>query len=179
MAPTTEAERIIAALRLEPLPGEGGFFRQTWRSPTASTIVFLLTTRDFSALHRLQQDETWHYYAGDCVEHVQIDPRDGSLHVARMGPNVLAGQQPQVHVRAENWQGARLAVAISSGSSPPPVSDLSDTAGAVGRLHGFALLGCTVSPPWDERGFTLGIRSELTRQFPKYTDWTTALTRPL
>jgi len=154
---SSTAAQLIEQLRLEPLPGEGGYFRQTSRRPTASAIFFLLTPGDFSALHRIAQDEVWHFYAGDRVEHVQF-AADGSVQVARMGPDVLAGDQPQVIVPAGIWQGARLAPAMTPGA-------------------GYALLGCTVSPPWDERGFELGARAALLAGFPAHAGWVHALTR--
>jgi hypothetical protein len=152
------ARQIIAALELEPLPGEGGYFRQTWRSDTASAIFFLLTPENFSAFHRLAQHETWHFYGGDNVEHVQLNARSGAslARVAHMGSSVLAGEQPQVHVAPGVWQGARI---------------------AAGGSHGWSLLGCTVSPPWDERGFELAARDTLLTEFPSEAAWIHALTR--
>ncbi len=135
---------VIAALQLAPLAHEGGYYRATWRNATASAILFLVTPEDFSALHRLAQDEVWHFHAGDPVEHVQLDPRHGRLHRTRLGPDVTRGDSPQLVVPAGTWQAARLAEA---------------------RL-GFALVGCTVSPPWDERGFELGRREDLQAAFP-------------
>ncbi len=158
------ATEIVAALQLAPLPGEGGFFRVTWRSTTGSAIRFLITTDEFSGLHRIAQDEIWHFYAGDPVEHVQINPHDGACTVARMSPAVLAGDQPQVLVPAGHWQGARLV--------PVPADENPATA-----RNGYALFGCTVSPPWDERGFELAVRAELLRQFPAHAGWINALTR--
>lgn len=158
------AAEIIAALKLAPLPGEGGFFRATWRTTTGSSIYFLITADDFSALHRITHDEIWHFYGGDPVDHVQIDPDNGNCTVAHMGPAVLAGDQPQVIVPAGRWQGARLAPAAAA-----------DSPGQV--RHGYALFGCTVSPPWDERGCEIGARAELIRQFPAQAGWIAALTR--
>lgn len=155
MSPT--AAQLIAHLQLAPLPGEGGWFRPTSRRAAASAIYFLLTRDDFSALHRIAQDEVWHFYAGDHVEHVQF-AEDGSVHVTRMGPDVVGGDQPQVVVPAGTWQGARLA---------------SNHGGAAG----YALLGCTVSPPWDERGFELGLRPALLAGFPAHAGLIRALTR--
>lgn len=154
------ASALIARLGLEPLPREGGFFRQTWRSETASAIFFLITPEGFSALHRMTQDEVWFFHAGDPLEHVQLDPRDGTMRVARLGNDVLACDQPQIVVPAGVWQGTRLAPAA---------------AGAA--VHGFALVSCIVSPPWDERGFTLGARRALTREFPAAAAPIAALTR--
>jgi hypothetical protein len=148
---------LIARLQLEPLAGEGGYFRQTWRSDTASAILFLMTPEDFSALHRLAQGEIWHFYGGDCVEHVQFDSA-GAARVARLGPDILHGDAVQHAVPAGAWQGARIAPQHA-------------------RQNGWSLLGCTVSPPWDERGFELGARDVLLARFPGEAAWIHALTR--
>ena len=64
------AEEIKSLLDLEPLPMEGGYYRETYRSttevpvgvlperytgarPLATAIYYLLTPDTFSALHRL------------------------------------------------------------------------------------------------------------------------------
>ncbi len=161
----TAAEKIIARLGLAPLPQEGGFFRQTWVSEArladgraaGSAILFLLTVDDFSALHRMPAEELWHFYAGDPVEHVQLDAGSGAARVNVLGPELAAGQIPQLVVSGGRWQGARL------------------MAGA--RPHGWALLGCTVTPAWDEREFELGARDLLLREFSAAAEWIVALTR--
>ncbi len=157
MAMPDLAQRIIASLQLEPLPQEGGFFRQTWRGESGSAILFLMTQDHFSALHRIAQPELWHFHAGDPVEHVQFDRVSGRIRLTRLGADVLAGETPQLTVPAGAWQGARLAV-----NSP----------GA-----GYALVGCTVAPAWDERGFERGNRSALLEEFPSSGEWIRALTR--
>lgn len=149
------ARQLVAALRLEPLPHEGGFFRVTRRTATTSGILFLITPEDFSALHRIAQDETWHFHAGDPVEHVQIDPRAGAARTTRLGADVLRGDAPETFVPAGQWQGARLAEA---------------------RL-GYALLGCTVSPPWEAAGFALADRDALAAAWPQHRDLIARLTR--
>lgn len=149
------ARAVIAALRLEPLPQEGGFFRATWRNATSSAILFLITPEEFSALHRLAQDEVWHFHAGDPVEHVQLDAANGEVTTTRLGPEVTRGDQPQLVVPAGRWQGARLAEA----------------------RQGFALLGCTVSPPWQEDGFELARREVLTARWPAHAALIRAFTR--
>jgi uncharacterized protein len=152
------ARDLIATLQLSPLPHEGGFFRQTWSTPAGTAIYFLMTSGDFSALHRLRTDEVWHFYAGDGVEHVVLDPATGRVETTRLGP----GRPPalpgacQLVARGGVWQGARL---------------------APGGDQGWALLGCTMAPPWTEEGFELGDRAALLREFPAATDGILALTR--
>ena len=152
------ARLLIETLRLEPLPDEGGFYRSTWRNDAGSAIYFLLTREAFSALHQLDGDEIWHFYAGHPVEHVQIDPSTGEAHIHRLGANLAADERPQLLVPQGAWQGARL---------HPTASSADD----------YALLGCTLSPPWNPQGFSLGRRSELARAFPHHTALIHELTR--
>jgi uncharacterized protein len=120
--PTVEALRAL--LGLVPHPIEGGFFTETYRSAdllpgdtlparyrgpraAATAIYYLLTPETFSAMHRLGSDEIFHFYLGDPVEMLQLAP-DGSHRVVVIGPDLEAGQRPQVVVPRGVWQGARL-----------------------------------------------------------------------
>ena len=158
-----EEEEIIAQLGLVPLPREGGFFRQNWVSPArlangraaCSGIWFLLTPGNFSALHRLQAEESWHFFEGDPVEHVQLDPT--GTRVKLLGADLQLNQQPELVVPGGVWQGARIA----------------DCA----EPRGWALMGCTMRPAWDEGEFELGQRATLRREFPGASEWIGALTR--
>ena len=159
-----EAEQLISKLGMLPLPGEGGYFAQTWTSTSVgpdgramgSAILFLITDTGFSALHRLGLEELWHFHAGDAVTLTQLDPGTGSHRTYVLGPDVTGGHFPQVLVPAGIWQGARLAPA--------------------GR-RGWALLGCTLTPAWDEKEFELGQRQALLRDFPAHAAAIIALTR--
>ncbi|HEY1848823.1 MAG TPA: cupin domain-containing protein [Opitutaceae bacterium] len=158
-----EARQLVARLGLSPLPGEGGFFAPTWTSaslgaggrPLASAILFLITGSDFSALHRLDIEEVWHFHAGDPSELVVLGPgRDRGRSVV-LGPDPLSGHAPQAAVPAGCWQGARL----------------------LPGSRGWALFGCVVSPGWDGTGFTLGARDALLGEFPGHAERVRALTR--
>jgi predicted cupin superfamily sugar epimerase len=75
MARPSDAPPLALALDLEPHP-EGGWYRQTWRSPvdvtlddgrvrpTATLIYFLLPAGAASAWHRVASDELWLAHQG-------------------------------------------------------------------------------------------------------------------
>jgi predicted cupin superfamily sugar epimerase len=165
----SEADKIIAKLGLQPLPNEGGFFARTWTGlaadsagrPSGTAIYFLLTQKSFSAFHRLEADEVWHFYAGAKVEHWQLSPLAGTARCAVLGPDVLSGQIPQLVVPAGCWQGARIVPADES----------------AGEHNSWSLVGCTLAPGWTDQGFTLGDQATLSRQFPAELKIISALTR--
>jgi predicted cupin superfamily sugar epimerase len=158
------ADDIRRILRLEPLPQEGGFFRETYRSAmrmqsasgderAASTaIYFLLTPGIFSALHRLPGDEVFHFYLGDPVEMLQL-LADGTSRTVTIGTDVARGMRPQVVVPGGMWQGCRL------------------------RENGrFALMGTTMSPGFDPHDFETGARAALIAAYPSERNRIIALT---
>jgi uncharacterized protein len=156
------AEQLIAALELKPLPVEGGYYRETYRSNLelpagclggtyrgarwlGTAIYYLLTPDAFSALHRLPGAEVFHFYLGDPVEMLQLD--NGSGRIITLGQDVLAGQMVQTVVPGGVWQGSRLRPG--------------------GR---FALLGTTMAPGFDFADYEAGVRSDLTVQYPAFAD---------
>ncbi|WP_433548810.1 cupin domain-containing protein [Streptomyces sp. CA-294286] len=115
-APLTEARLLAQRLGLQPLPVEGGLFRQTWAGPadgagrpSGTAILVLLTSApgDFSALHRLPVDEMWHFYRGDPLELLLLAP-DGTDRLVPLG-DFTRGGPVQYLVRAGTWMGARVA----------------------------------------------------------------------
>jgi predicted cupin superfamily sugar epimerase len=160
------AEQVIAALGLRPLPLEGGYYRETYRSPlrlpaaalappytadrsAATAIYYLLTPDTFSALHRLPADEVFHFYLGDPVEMLQLDPPaaggPGTGRVVTLGGDVLAGASPQVVVPRGVWQGSTL--------KPGGV---------------FALMGTTMAPGFDFADHEPGRREALAAAYPAF-----------
>jgi predicted cupin superfamily sugar epimerase len=158
-----EAAHLISRLGLVPLPLEGGFYAPTWTSQAkrpdgrafASSILFLVTEDDFSALHRLGMDEVWQFNGGDPAELIRIDSRTGSCLTSILGPDLVGGHLPQAVVPSGEWQGARIPRA--------------------GR--GWTLFSCVVAPAWDEREFELGRREALLGAFPAHAATIRALTR--
>jgi uncharacterized protein len=100
-----EPEEIAVTLGLRPLPVEGGLWTQTWRDENCTAIYYLLVDPAFSALHRLRQPEIWAYHAGAPAQLTLIN--DEAITRPVLGPDLAAGQRPQVVVPAGTWQGCR------------------------------------------------------------------------
>jgi predicted cupin superfamily sugar epimerase len=157
----TTADRLIAALGLRPLPREGGYYRETYRSADrlpagkalATAIYYLLTPDTFSALHRLPADEVFHSYAGGPVRMLQLPP-GGPGRLVTLGPDVLGDQEPQVVVPRGVWQGSFLLPGAA-----------------------FALLGTTMAPGFDFDDYEAGDRAALVQQYPDHVDLIRRLTR--
>jgi len=69
------AEDIISRLELQPHPVEGGYFRETYRSPHSSAIYYLLKPGHVSELHVLPSDEVYHFYLGSPLRMLNCGPR--------------------------------------------------------------------------------------------------------
>jgi len=173
MEDTPTAEQVIEWLQLEPLPVEGGYFRQFYRSsewiPPASfpgrfsqpkaiatSIYYLRTSHpdSFSAMHRLLVDEIHHFYLGDPVEMLLLYP-DGQGQVVRMGPDLRQGHMLHVVVPRGVWQGGRVIVG--------------------GR---WALTGATCAPGFDETDYEGADPALLIESYPEFADRIASLTRP-
>ena len=165
------AQEIIAALDLKPHPIEGGFFRETYRSPgmisgdslpggyvpcagrsMGTAIYYLLTAETFSEMHRVPTEEVFHFYLGGPVRMLQLFP-GGSAREVVIGPDIASGQQPQLVVPAGIWQGSRL----------EPGFD-------------FVLLGATMAPGFDYADYEQGRRDELIGLYPDYAEQIRQLT---
>ncbi len=167
-----KATDIIELLQLEPLPEEGGYFRQNYYAPESlsaetlptrytqdrplgTAIYALFTADDFSAMHRLDTDEIYHFYIGDPLELLLLNP-NGTGEIFLLGNDLNAGMRPQKVVSRGVWQGSR----------PVPAGE-----------HGFTLIGTTMAPGFEWVGFELGNAAELIQQFPQFIDQIKARTR--
>lgn len=108
----TSAQDIIEKLGLKPHP-EGGYFRRTYRNANddggrgrCSAIYYLLSQKGFALWHRIDADELWHWHAGAPMTlEIGLDKTAPDSHI--LGPDILSGQRPQLHVQANHWQRAR------------------------------------------------------------------------
>jgi predicted cupin superfamily sugar epimerase len=169
-----DAAYWIEKLKLEPHP-EGGHYRQTYCAElmlpkdslpqefsgarAASTaIYFLLQGEEFSAFHRLQSDEVWHFYLGDALA-VQMIDATGEHSEIFLGNDPDVGEVLQAVVKAGCWFGSSLRRA------------------RMPQGCGFALVGCTVAPGFDFEDFEMGRRRELAQSYPQHRGLIERLTR--
>lgn len=108
----TSAQDIIERLGLKPHP-EGGYFRRTYRNADSessrgrcSAIYYLLDQEGFALWHRIDAGELWHWHAGAPMT-LEIGPDKSVPQSQILGPDILRGERPQVHVPANHWQRAR------------------------------------------------------------------------
>lgn len=162
-----QARQWVDRLGLIPHP-EGGFYRETYRADEgiphqalpgrfsggrafSTAIYFLLTCENFSALHRIQQDEVWHHYDGDTLT-VHVFDAEGTYRPIRLGKDLASSPQTVVRVGA-----------LFGASVEPPGE--------------YALVGCTVAPGFDFADFRLPTRAALLAEYPQHAAIVTRLTR--
>jgi predicted cupin superfamily sugar epimerase len=128
------ADDVIGTLGLKPHP-EGGYYAETHRIPSSgdqrspgTAIYYLLGRGDRSHWHRVDATEIWHFYSGAALELSLSAGLGVESHV--LGPDLSAGQRPQVIVPPGHWQSAR-------------------------SLGEWTLVGCTVSPGFEFSGFEM------------------------
>jgi uncharacterized protein len=153
-----KAQYLKERLDLSELPGEGGYYKETYRSDKtiilpsetdgersiSTSIYYLLDGTQFSAFHRLKSDEIWHFYIGSSITLYIINKME-NLSEIKLGSNIEKGELFQIQVRAESWFAAT-------------VNDISS----------YALIGCTVSPGFDYLDFELGDRKKLIERYPQH-----------
>ena len=128
MPDPSTADSLIDRLQLAAHP-EGGWYRRTWASDhhdatgrtSGTCIYYLLKAGECSHWHRIDAVEIWHYYAGAPLTLRLTEGEPDLERSVVLGPDVLAGQQPQCIVPGNTWQSA-----VSTGE--------------------YTLVGCTVSP---------------------------------
>ncbi len=165
------AKEVIQKLDLKPLPEEGGYYRETYRSEKidaparllgidtdeprvmSTAIYYLIIPESFSALHRIKSEEIFHFYAGDPVEMIQIN-KQGVLSRCVLGADIFKGEVPQVVVPRGDWQALRL----PKGSA-------------------WSLMGTTVSPGFEFADFEVGDREQLLKDFPAHREEIMRFTR--
>ncbi|MEQ8848515.1 cupin domain-containing protein [Botrimarina sp.] len=162
---TMTAQQLIDRLGLEPLPEEGGYYRETFRSPRrlpagsmgpgyegprdALTAIYFLVTRESpSAWHVLPSDEVFLWHAGASVAMLRLPP-DGPADPVVLGVDLSAGERPQAVVPGGVWQGCRVA-------------DRAEV--------DWALLSCLVAPGFDFADFRVATPEEVAELAARFAE---------
>jgi predicted cupin superfamily sugar epimerase len=136
---TMDAREAAEAWHLSPHP-EGGFYRETYRSPIsvapegwpgdralATAILYMLPASESSARHRVRSDELWLWQGGTPM----VLTVGGEEHL--VGPDPASGHRLQVLVPGGQWQSA----------TPEGAA-------------GWSLVACIVAPGFDFADFEIG-----------------------
>jgi predicted cupin superfamily sugar epimerase len=154
-------QEIINHYNLQEHP-EGGYFKEVYRSKEiileknlpecfkgdrnyCTSIYFLLTSEKFSAFHKINQDEIWHFYKGSTLKLHLISP-NGSYSFVLIGSDFKNNEEFQFTVPAHYYFAAEVI-----------------------QKESYAFVGCTVSPGFDFKDFVLPSCKELSNKFPEHT----------
>ena len=124
MSDDLTAEQVRDLLKLEPNQ-TCGFVRVTYLSeqhlkagtlpqpfsaerPVGSALYFMVTPQAPVRLHRIRNDQLYHYYKGDPLELVMMKV-DGSSEKVVIGPDIAAGQHVQFFIPGNTFHTARVA----------------------------------------------------------------------
>ena len=117
------ADEVRALLGLEPHP-TCGFVRITFKSatsipagalpppfadgrPLGSALYFMVTPEAHVRLHRIRNDQLYHYYLGDPLEVLMLRT-DGTSERVIVGPDLRAGQVVQLLIPGDTFHTARV-----------------------------------------------------------------------
>ena len=136
-----EFDRLRVQFGMRPQEsGEGTLIKQNLKDGFGTAIVALIGGEHYSALHRLESTEVYHFYAGAPRRLLLLFP-DGRIEEPVLGRDYAAGHLPQVVVPRGVWQGSR--------SDGP-----------------WSLTGATMAPGFRHEGFEFPDIEELVRQYP-------------
>ena len=123
MPETVTAEEIRTLLKLEPNQ-TCGFVRATYKSdldiapgglpapfadgrPLGTALYFMVTPEAPVKLHRIKNDQLYHYYLGDPIE-VLLLRENGVSELVVVGPNLIGGHLVQLFIPGNTFHTARI-----------------------------------------------------------------------
>jgi predicted cupin superfamily sugar epimerase len=121
MANDMTSDEVLKLLKLEP-NATCGFVRETYRAtqeiapgglpapfdggrPMGSALYFMMTPQAPVRLHRIRNDQLYHYYLGDPIEVLLL--RGEGEHVI-VGPDLRAGHRVQLLIPGNTFHTARI-----------------------------------------------------------------------
>ena len=134
---------------------EGGYYKQIYHSEKqckeynnrnlATSIFYLLNGNEYSAFHKINGDEIWHFFIGSSLTIYIINEASSELKIEKIGPNLDKQEHLQLVIQEGDW----LAAEVNDKSS-------------------FTLVGCTVIPGFDFKYFEIAKRNSLIYKFPRF-----------
>jgi hypothetical protein len=123
MPENVTADEIRTLLKLEP-NATCGFVRETYKSdlsiapgglpapfdggrPLGSALYFMVTPAAPVKLHRIKNDQLYHYYLGDPIEVLMLRA-NGDSELVVVGPNIVGGQILQLFIPGNTFHTARI-----------------------------------------------------------------------
>ncbi|MCZ7603441.1 MAG: cupin domain-containing protein [Melioribacteraceae bacterium] len=154
------ASTLVEKLELQRHP-EGGYFKEVYRSDEfikveglperyssercfSTSIYYMLEGEQFSAFHKLQSDETWHFYLGSPIV-LHLISSEGDYSKIILGQNITEDEILQYTIPRETWFAAE-----------------------VKDKNTYSLVCCTVSPGFDFADFEMGDRKTLLDKFQQH-----------
>ena len=123
MPDTVTADEIKTLLKLEP-NATCGFVRETYKSdlmiapgglpapfedgrPLGTALYFMVTPDAPVKLHRIKNEQLYHYYLGDPIE-VLLLRENGDSELLVVGPNIVGGHMLQLYIPGNTFHTARV-----------------------------------------------------------------------
>jgi predicted cupin superfamily sugar epimerase len=123
MPENVTADEIKTLLKLEP-NATCGFVRETYKSdlsiapgglptpfadgrPLGSALYFMVTPEAPVKLHRIKNDQLYHYYLGDPIEVLMLRA-NGDSELVVVGPNIVGGELVQLFIPGNTFHTARI-----------------------------------------------------------------------
>lgn len=111
-----KCRKFIDSLKLIKHP-EGGYYRETYRSPHTTVterggrnlctiIYYLLPAGEKSAKHRVKSDELWIHMDGNPVNLTLF--KNGGKEILRLGKVPESDMKPQILIPAQTWFSAEV-----------------------------------------------------------------------
>jgi predicted cupin superfamily sugar epimerase len=117
------ADEIRTLLKLEP-NATCGFVRETFKSelmiapgglpapfedgrPLGTALYFMVTPEAPVKLHRIKNEQLYHYYLGDPIE-VLLLRENGDSELLVVGPNIVGGHMLQLYIPGNTFHTARV-----------------------------------------------------------------------
>jgi uncharacterized protein len=164
------ADDIISRFDLKPLPNEGGWYNEIFRSPEmidraalasrypgpraySTAIYYMITPQNSSKMHKVASDEIFCFHLGGAAKMLLLCP-GGRVETPVLGTDLDAGEMPQVIVPAGTWMG----IMMKNENEP------------------FSLMSCIVAPGFEFEDYTHADKQNILKTYPAVAEMIEKLT---